>query len=198
MTYITNPLRYDQGAFKTLVDGLKWDRGWTPLFPTLHNTGVPDLKTWMAWSPAAQLRWGANLNAYYKKLGWHSAVHLVCCPNYIWNLCDLEQDGVSVSCWNHLTIGIEMLGSYEKGHDDWSGEHGSKVRANAVWVLSVLCDKLHWDPGHFVQGKSGLHFHRECLQDHHACPGDQVEKQDMIDRVTTQIRALFNPMMGEE
>lgn len=197
MTYLVSPIHYDQEDFKNLVNSLKWDKGWVPLFPTIHNTGVPDLKTWGRWSPKAQQNWGANLNAYYKKLGWHSGVHLVCCPDYIWHLCDLERDGISVSCWNHLTIGIEMLGNYEKGYDDWFSGDGLKVKANAVWVLSVLCNRFKWNPAAFVKGKSGVHFHRECPQDHHACPGNEVDKQDLVERVTTQIRALFDPMMGD-
>jgi hypothetical protein len=30
-------------------------------------------------------------------------------PNLIWNLCDLTEEGVSVSCWNHLTLGDRRL-----------------------------------------------------------------------------------------
>jgi len=161
-----------------------------PKFPTLHNTGVPSLKQWEAYGPTPQERWGASLNSYYKKLGWHSGVHLVCCPNYIWYLCDLRQDGVSVSCWNRVTIGIECVGNYEVGGDDWSVGDGAKVRDNAAWALAVLCQRFGWKPEVYVVGQSGLHFHRECPADGHPCPGSKVLKSDMIARVNAQIAVI--------
>jgi len=190
MTYVTNPTHYTRDEFRVLVDGMSFNQGWTPLFPTLHNTGVPSLKTWQGYGATPQERWGASLNSYYKGLGWHSGVHLVCCPDYIWNLCDLRFDGVSVSCWNRITIGIECVGNYEVGSDDWSTGDGAKVRDNAAWVLAVLCHKFGWKPEAYVDGRSGLHFHRECTRDHHACPGSKVAKPDMIDRVNAQIAII--------
>ena len=64
---------------------------WRPRFPTLHNTGVPSLKQWLAYGPTPQERWGASLNRYYEGLGWHAGPHLVVCPDYVWVLCDLTQ-----------------------------------------------------------------------------------------------------------
>ena len=179
MTYLAHPIHYTPNEFRTLLAGLKFDKGWRPSFPTLHNTGVPSLAQWLAMGATPQERWGASLNAYYKGLGWHSGVHLVCCPDYIWNLCDLEADGVSVSCWNHLTLGIEMVGNYELGGDDFETGEGAKVRDNAVFVLAALCEKFGWDIA------DTLHFHRECVHDHHACPGSRVAKPDIIQRVIT-------------
>ena len=190
MTYLTNPTHYSRDEFRTLVDSMTFDQGWTPKFPTLHNTGVPSLAQWERFGATPQERWGANLNSYYKKLGWHSGVHLVCCPDYIWYLCDLRQDGVSVSCWNHVTIGIECVGNYEVGGDDWTTGDGAKVRDNASWTLAVLCRKFGWKPEAFVEGQSGLHFHRECPADGHPCPGSKVLKSDMIARVNAQMAVI--------
>jgi hypothetical protein len=190
MTFLANPRHYTLSDLSTLIDGTNFDHGWSPKFPTLHNTGAPSLKQWELYGPQTQERWGASLIAYYKGLGWHSGPHLVCCPDYVWNLCDLTQDGVSVSCWNHVTIGIECVGNYEVNGDDWDTGDGAKVRDNAVFVLAVLCKKFGWKPEAYVEGVSGLHFHRECLADHHPCPGSKVSKSDMVTRVNTVLSTL--------
>ncbi len=177
MTYLAHPAHYTPGEFRTMVRGLKFAKGWKPEFPTLHNTGVPSLKQWQALGSVPQERWGANLNGYYKSLGWHAGPHLVVCPDYIWNLCDLEEDGVSVSCWNKVTLGIEMVGNFEVGGDDFASGAGAKVRDNAVWTLAVLCERFGW------KIEDVLRFHRECAKDHHACPGSKVSKPEIIQRV---------------
>ena len=190
MTYIANPRHYTREEFSALVDGLKWDKGWRPKFPTLHNTGVPSLKQWIAYGATVEERWGASLNRYYQGMGWHAGPHLVVCPDYIWVLCDLERDGVSVSCWNHLTIGIEMVGDYSVGADNPSFGDGAKVIDNAVFALAVLCNKLGWAIGDVETGIKGLHFHRECTADHHACPGGMVNKSEIIGRVVAAMTTL--------
>ena len=155
--------------------------------PDQHNTGVPSLKQWLAMGATPQERWGANLNAYYKGLGWHAGPHLVCCPDYIWILSDPEADGVSVSCWNHVTLGIEMVGNFEVGGDDFSSGPGARVRDNAVLALAALSEKFGWEIA------DTLHFHRECSRDHHACPGSRVSKAEIIQRVHAQLEGWGAP-----
>jgi peptidoglycan hydrolase-like protein with peptidoglycan-binding domain len=187
MTYHANPRHYGRDEFKAYVDGLSWDKGWRPKFPTLHNTGVPSLAQWLAYGATAQERWGAALNHYYQGLGWHAGPHLVCCPDYIWVLCDPEADGVSVSCWNRLTFGIEMVGNFEVGGDDPKTGEGAKVIDNAVFALAALSAKLGWSIGTIVKGVGGLHFHRECARDGHPCPGALVNKADILSRVLARV-----------
>lgn len=189
MTYIANPRHYAREDFRALVEGLNWSKGWRPAFPTLHNTGVPSLAQWLGYGASAQERWGANLNRYYEGLGWHAGPHLVCCPDYIWVLCDPEANGVSVSCWNRLTFGIEMVGDYRAGGDDPTTGEGAKVVGNAVFALAVLARKLGWSVGTLVKGVGGLHFHRECARDGHPCPGDRIDKADILARVLAEMGA---------
>jgi hypothetical protein len=182
-TFVT-PVHYTLPEFRTMLAGLKLD-AWRPKFPTLHNTGAPNLKQWLAYGPTPQERWGASLNRYYQGLGWHAGPHLVVCPDYVWVLCDLAKSGVSVSCWNSETFGIEMVGDYDVGaEDDFSTGEGAKVRDNAVAVLAACAEKFGWgDLAEYQIGVRGLHFHRECANDHHSCPGGQVGKPDMLARV---------------
>lgn len=183
MGFLANPKHYGRDEFAAYINSLSWNKGWKPAFPTLHNTGVPSLKQWLAYSDAAEERWGASLNRYYQGKGWHSGPHLVCCPDYIWVLCDPEQDGVSVSCWNRVTFGIEMVGDFRAGQDDPTTGDGLKVVENAIFAIATLSKKLGWSVGTIVRGVGGLHFHRECTRDMHACPGDRIDKADIVKRV---------------
>ncbi len=193
MTFLAHPTHYTRDEFRAMVAGVEM-KGWRPAFPTLHNTGVPSLAQWLAMGVTPQERWGASLDSYYKnQLGWHSGPHFVVCRDYIWQLCDLAADGVSVSCWNHATVGVEMVGNYEVGGDDFATGHGAKVRDNAAFALAVLSEKFGWSLSDYVEGRSGLHFHRECRRDGHPCPGSKVSKPDMIQRAADVMKG-FGPL----
>ncbi len=194
-TFLNQPVHYALGEFRAMLAALRLG-DWRPKFPTLHNTGVPSLAQWLAYGPTPQERWGASLNRYYEGMGWHAGPHLVVCPDYVWVLCDLTKPGVSVSCWNSETFGIEMVGNYEPGGDDFASGEGAKVRDNAAAVLAALAEKFHWDlVNFFTLGARGLHFHRECPADHHACPGSKVTKPDMLARVAA-LRGALGPIVA--
>lgn len=189
-TYLNPPIHYTISEFRKYLASLKFD-AWRPKFPTLHNTGVPSLKQWLSMGATPQERWGSALNHYYQGMGWHAGPHLVVCPDYVWVLCDLTKPGVSVSCWNSETFGIEMVGSYEVGGDDFATGEGAKVRDNAVAILACLSEKFGWgDLSNFSLGGYGLHFHHECVADHHACPGSKVTKYDMLTRINAYAPTL--------
>jgi peptidoglycan hydrolase-like protein with peptidoglycan-binding domain len=182
-TFLQNPSHYTIAELPAALTRYSSTQ-WRPAFPTLHNTGVPSLAQWIGMGTTPQERWGASLNRYYTGLGWHAGPHFVVCPDYVWILCDPSQPGVSVSCWNAKTVGIEMVGNYEIGGDDFASGLGAKVRDNAVQVLALLADSFGWpELDEFKLGETGLHFHRECVRDHHLCPGSKVSKQDILDRV---------------
>lgn len=182
MTFLSNPRGFTAPEFADYVARLKWAKGWRPTAFTLHNTALPNLKQWAHFGLGKEQ--GAqrvcNLNAYYKKLGWHSGPHLFVAPDFIWIACDLEQDGVHASCFNKTSIGVEMVGDYSTEAFD-SGD-GAKVRDNAVAAIAALCSVLKLDP-------ATLRFHRECKRDHHDCPGARVDKSDFIARVKKALAA---------
>jgi hypothetical protein len=179
-TFLSPPAHYTLPEFRALLGRLTLG-AWRPKFPTLHNTGVPSLKQWQAMGATPQERWGGNLNRYYQGMGWHAGPHLVVCPDYVWALCDLTKPGVSVSCWNSETFGIEMVGNYEVGD-------------NAAAVLAALAEKFEWgDLADFALGYLGLHFHHDCARDHHACPGSKVGKPDVLARVES-VRSQLSPL----
>jgi hypothetical protein len=191
-TFLQNPTHY---TLSELAAALKrhGSSQWRPAFPTLHNTGVPSLAQWIEMGATPQERWGASLNRYYAGMGWHAGPHFVVCPDYIWILSDPSEPGVSVSCWNAKTIGIEMVGNYEIGGDEFTAGLGAKVRDNAVQLLALLADSFGWsDLSDHALGEKGLHFHRECTRDHHLCPGSRVDKIDLLERVA-KLRRIASP-----
>jgi hypothetical protein len=187
MTFLANPKGYSPSSFKTFVATLKW-RGWKPKFIVLHTTAEPNLAQWAHGNTgeAYEHQRVVNLNHYYKSSeGWHSGPHLFISPNMIWNACDLTADGVHASCYNAESIGVEMVGDYASEAFD-SGD-GAKVRDMTVAALATLHHALGIDP-------ATLRFHKECLKDHHDCPGKNVDKADMIARVKAAMKAPIAPV----
>ena len=188
-TYLVPPLFLSATDFVDYVRGLKFV-SWRPRLPYLHNTGVPSLHQIKA-GKVNELAWGVNLEHYYRGLGWHAGPHAVACPDGIVCLSDFTMPGVAQSCSNDRAWAIEMLGNYEKGADDFASGDGAKVRDNAAKAIAVMAEKMEWDDLAFYYfNVKGLHFHHECVQDHHACPGSLVVKSDMLTRIAAN-RALL-------
>ncbi|HLH13033.1 MAG TPA: N-acetylmuramoyl-L-alanine amidase [Methylovirgula sp.] len=195
MSFLPEPKAYTPDEFGDFVEKLEWN-GWRPTFVTLHNTGVPSLAVWLDPRHAAKQR--IESQGHYERdiLHWHSGVHLFVAPNLIWNLCDLTSQGVSVSCWNHLTIGIEMIGDYAT--ESFDSGPGAQVRDNAVAAMAILHRKLGLRPDRYRLGVRGLHFHKECRRDHHDCPGRNVVKADVVARVLAKMNALGASLPGAD
>ncbi len=64
------------------------------------------------------------------------------------------------------------------------------MRDNAAAALAILHKQLGLRPDNFHLGVSGLHFHNECVRDHHSCPGPHVDKADMVLRVVESMKGL--------
>jgi hypothetical protein len=172
---------YTREEFAAHVAGLSFD-AWKPQFVTLHNTGSPTLQQWRdgGTTPAQRIM---NLQRYYEvNEHWHAGPHLFIDQEHIWGFTDLTVPGVHASCFNRVSIGIEMVGDYGSEAFD------PQVRDNAVFALAALHDKLGIRPDGLVYGKSGLHFHVDCRRDGHACPGKHVDRSDMVARVLVAMR----------
>jgi N-acetylmuramoyl-L-alanine amidase CwlA len=176
MTFLSNPQGFSPAEFQTYVSSLKWS-GWRPKYIVLHNTGAPSLRQWAHGNIGKDYERHRilNLNHYYKnEKGWHSGPHLFISPNLIWAACDLTADGVHASCYNRESIGVEMVGDY--GAEPFDSGDGAKVRDLTAQALATLHKALKISP-------DTLKFHKECLRDHHDCPGRHVDKADMIVRI---------------
>jgi hypothetical protein len=194
MTFLAQPKNYTRIRFKEFVGSLNWVL-WHPKFIVLHNTAGPTLAQWLEdHGDVGHERRLENIDKMYRNRHWHSGVHLFIGPedDGIWNPCSLTANGVHASCYNSESLGIEMVGNFATrdefysgapAADEWSGPDGRKVRDNTVFALAVLHKHLGIDP-------ETLHFHRDCVMDHHQCPGGQVSKIDMVARVKTCIETL--------
>lgn len=164
--------------FKKHVDGLNFV--WKPSGIAVHNTGNPSLNplknhgSWHGSSIPPQRRVNEGLVSYYKSQGWSAGPHLFIDDEKIWLFTPLNTPGVHSPSWNGTKIGIEMVGDYEIEAFD-SGP-GAKVRDNTVAALAILHAKLGLDP-------DTIKLHREDPRTTHACPGKNVDKEKLIQRV---------------
>lgn len=165
---------YDRAGFTARVATLKWT-GWKPQGIVLHNTGAPTLKQWVESGPAHDQRI-LNLQSYYEGMGWHAGPHFFVSRSHVCGFSNPLQPGVHSTCFNRTHLGIEMAGDFSTEAFD-SGD-GALVRDTAAFALATLYHALGLDP-------HGLHFHRECVADHHACPGKHVQMGDMVARVVS-------------
>ena len=190
-----DPTPYDATGFLAHVAALDfsaWEtdphaRSKRPLFIVLHNTSAPTLAQWVEMGPAHDARLH-NLQNYYEGMGWHAGPHYFVSRAHINGFSDPVRPGVHASCFNGVSIGIEMAGEYNVEAFD-SGD-GAQVRDMAVLALAALHNKLGLEPLPFSHGVCGLHFHRDCVQDHHDCPGSNVHRDDVIARVQAKMAEL--------
>lgn len=162
-------------SFETYCETLAWS-AWRPKFIVLHNTGAPSL----AQRPQGFTRTHiANLEAYYRDdRKWSAGPHLFVDDRHIWVFTPLTVSGVHSPSWNSIALGLEMLGDYDK--DLFDSGRGAAVRDNAVAAMAALSAVLGLD-------LAGMKLHREDPATTHVCPGKNVRKWDVIQRVQDKI-----------
>jgi hypothetical protein len=165
-----------------------------PAFITLHNTSTPDIQLWLSWSPAKRQQYILNMQPYYENMGWRGGPHFFVPPQD--DICafgfnDLMAAGTHASCFNNTSIGIEMVGEFDREAFD-SGP-GAQVADNAIYLMALLHNKIGITPVPYAYDQHGLHFHVECKADNHDCPGQFVLKPDVVTRVTAMMAQLAAP-----
>ncbi len=165
-----------------------------PAFITLHNTSSPDIKLWLSWAPAKRQQYILNMQPYYEKMGWRGGPHFFVPPQD--DICafgfnDLMAAGTHASCFNNVSIGIEMVGEFN--YDKFDSGPGAQVADNAVYLMALLHNKIGLTPNPYVYDQRGLHFHIECKADNHDCPGSMVHKPDVVGRVAAKMAELAEP-----
>jgi hypothetical protein len=151
---------------------------WRPQFVVLHNTAVPKLSEWHSVSGPDRMR---NLADFYQNVQkWSAGPHLFVADDLIWVFTPLNVSGVHSPSWNSISWGVEMVGDYDVE------SFSAPVCDNAVSALASLHAILGLDP-------NTLHLHKEDpLTTHKGCPGANVLKTDMIQRVLNEL-ASRNP-----
>ena len=167
-----------------------------PAFITLHNTSSPSIQLWMSWSAEKRQKYILNMQPYYENMGWRGGPHFFVTPQT--DICafgfnDLLAAGTHASCFNNLSIGIEMVGEFEREAFDTGA--GAQVADNAIYLMALLHNKIGITPAPYAYNRQGLHFHHECHADHHDCPGQFVNKPDVVQRVAAKMAELARPAL---
>ncbi|MBZ5655400.1 MAG: peptidoglycan recognition protein family protein [Acidobacteriia bacterium] len=148
---------------------------WRPQFVVLHNTAAPKLADWHSVSGQDRM---LNLANFYQNVQrWSAGPHLFVADDQIWVFTPLNIPGVHSPSWNSISWGVELVGDYEVE------PFGASVRDNVVSALASLHSLLGLDP-------SSLRLHKEDPRTTHNCPGKNVVKADVIQRVLDRMAAL--------
>ena len=162
---------YQPAEFDNYCHQLQWN-AWRPSFIVLHNTAIPSLADRKNGFTKQHIN---NLEAFYRdKQKWKAGPHLFIDDHQIWVFTPLTLSGTHSPSWNKVSLGIEMLGDYQK--EPFDKGRGLKVRRNTVAAIATLCAVL----GLEVQS---LRLHREDPLTTHACPGKNVPKFEIIQEV---------------
>lgn len=175
---------FTQQGFADYVKTLVWSR-WRPTAVVWHNTAAPSLAQWIK-SAEADRREGlvpgisrirSLENFFRNNRDWSGCPHLFIANDYIWVMNPLGEPGVHSPSWNHIALGIEMIGDFSREDDD-AGE-GLRVKNNTIFATALLCSTLGIDP------LSKIWLHKQDPKTTHDCPGEDIarDKGDMIESV---------------
>lgn len=133
---------------------------------TLHHTAAPSL----AQRPhGLAIRHIENIVSFYKDKGWTTGPHLFVDDHQLFGMCDLRRKGIHAVSFNSSSIGIEVLGDYDK-------ENPKTGRGLACWRNAGAATRalLGW-LGLGATEKTVL-FHRDDPKTTKTCPGTRVKK----------------------
>jgi hypothetical protein len=158
--------------FEIYASVLKF-QDWHPRFIVLHNTEAPKLSQWHSVSGEQRMK---NLEDFYRNTQkWSAGPHLFVADDLIWVFTPLTTSGVHSPSWNSMAWGVEMVGDYSvEDFDD-------RVRDNAVSALATLHALLNLNP-------ETLRLHKEDPKTRHDCPGKNVDKADIVQRVVVRLQ----------
>ena len=110
----------------------------------------------------------------YESKGWLSGPHLFIAPEGIWLFTDIKIQGTHANAGNKGSIGIEMVGRYDKKLP------AGKICENTKTALEVLLTKFNLKP-------KDIHFHRE-YNPKKSCPGKAITKKWVRSELTNMTR----------
>jgi hypothetical protein len=169
-------LSFQPDEFASYCQSLHWT-AWRPSFIVLHNTAVPTLAS----RPGGLTNQNIlDLEIYYRDtMHWSAGPHLFVDDRQIWVFTPLTTPGVHSPSWNHIALGVEMLGDYDG--EAFDSGRGLAVQQHAVAALATLSSVLGLDP-------KTIRLHKEDPETTHTgCPGKHVVKAAVIADVTKAI-----------
>ena len=169
--------------FRRYVAGLVWG-SWRPSFIVLHCTVVPSLALRPQGINDGQIQ--AWVQWYRDYNGWSAGPHIFVDdrPDGIWVFTPLTTTGVHAKSWNSRTLGLEMLGDYDR--EEFNSGRGALVRDNAVAAIAILTDALGLDP-------DSMMGHRDYPGETKTCPGKKVGRWAIIQAVKDWLEKQIPP-----
>lgn len=174
MSYSNVGLVWDTKSFADYlasIPSLDWAKS-----VTVHHTAYPDLAMRPQGFTIQHMR---NLQSYYQNdMGWKAGPHLFTDDDEILGLSPLTAPGTHAKSFNSSSIGVEMLGSYDKGADDPHSGRGQKVLNTSFHCVAALLTKLRLQPN-----DDTILFHRDDPRTSKTCPGSAIDKDWFIANV---------------
>lgn len=145
---------------------------------TLHHTASPSL----ADRPKGLLiQHIHNLQDFYQSTsGWSAGPHLFIDEDEIFGMCDLRKKGVHAVSFNHMAIGIEVLGNYDS-------ENPKIGRGEKCWKMAALTTRLLLDWLGLSPNENTVLFHRDDPATKKSCPGSLVYKEHVIGLIKSTV-----------
>jgi hypothetical protein len=122
----------------------------------IHHTWRPTKETWAGQNSID------GMKGYYEGKGWKVGPHLFIAEDGIWLFTPMRQDGIHTAGLNHCSIGIEVVGDYDK--QKWSGQ----TKINALGAIKILMEYLNL-------AEKDIFFHRDASTK--SCPGWAITKE---------------------
>lgn len=157
-------------SFSDYLKGLKkpdWVKG-----VCLHHTAFPDLNMrpkGFTIQHIENIRFG-----YVNNLKWKSGPHLFIDEDQIFGMTPLSEKGIHAVSFNSSTIGIEVLGDYDK-------ETPLSGRGKECWETVAFATKEIYNWLGIKPNISNLYFHRDDPQTKKSCPGNLIKKEWVLD-----------------
>jgi N-acetylmuramoyl-L-alanine amidase len=163
-------ISHTASEFDSYCHALHWG-AWRPSFMVLHNTAIPSLSQRPNGFTKQHI---LNLEGFYKGKDWSAGPHLFIDDKQVWVFTPLTVSGVHSPSWNKTSLGVEMLGDYDK--DAFNSGRGARVHQNAIAAFATLHAVLGLDP-------DKIRLHWEDPATTHKCPGRNVVKGPFIQEV---------------
>src|SRR4030042_1085835 len=112
----------------------------------------------------------------YEKKGWKTGPHLFIAPEGIYLFTDMSVQGIHANGGNEKSIGIEIVGNYDKNYP--RGKVWSATKSVLKNLLYRFCLRLE-----------DIHFHREYNRKK-TCPGRTITKKWLRGQLLAETRRL--------
>lgn len=157
---------------------------------TIHHTAFPDLSMRREGLVIQHIK---NIESYYRGKGWKAGPHLFIDDVDINGMSPLDAPGIHARSFNRDSIGIEVLGNYDK-EDPFTG------RGWKCWQLTARTTADLLKLLGFKANPKTVLFHRDDPKTRKTCPGTKIKKEWFLGLVRSHMDGtgdVPNPVEGK-